>query len=627
MSDQLNIGYSSEWSSETNNQGNDQKVYTFRGENLKHIPFEVYENNENYEQFVFLVPRDDNNENNDENNNKNNEKFPTSRFLADLLSPKISKYHKLDKKRVSFEIKTKHRGDFNKILNFAKNGTISLTSDEVEYFREVMRILGNTTELANFCPEVHQDITKENIFIRINQKRDGFLSIEDELNYISSHFDELYNEYEEQLSLLDCDILERIFHNPNLKVLNEDILFTFALNLYEQSDQYSSLFENILFSNVSKNNIQKFLELFDVNQINAEIWRRLSERILNDLSTDSLEAMYNQNIDQYNSRYGHKLNIIEYLTQKCGGNVKEKGEIIVKSSKSNGELENIFEQSDDKSFCTANNSNGWILFDFKQRRVQIDTYSLKTGKSQYHLKNWCLEASDDGNIFEVIGREEDCSKLNGQSQQSEFKAKHNKPQRYIRLRMDGVNWNNNYCLELNQIGFTGQLLYYLSFLNHESNNLKVLNINEYLSHKCNGKIVSAGLISVSCSPPLNSGNYENLFDDSDGSNAIINSNSAGAYILFDFKNIRVNVKNYTLKCQSYYLKSWVLEASDDPSNFIPIDEENECKELNGAYKLSTFNTKHDQFQRYIRLRMTDTNWNGNFYLSLNQIIFYGFVQE
>ena len=47
-----------------------------------------------------------------------------------------------------------------------------------------------------------------------------------------------------------------------------------------------------------------------------------------------------------------------------------------------------------QSFPITGNSNLWILFDFKKRKVQINTYYLKTRYSQYHMKNWFLEASN-----------------------------------------------------------------------------------------------------------------------------------------------------------------------------------------------------------------------------------------
>ena len=123
----------------------------------------------------------------------------------------------------------------------------------------------------------------------------------------------------------------------------------------------------------------------------------------------------------------------------------------------NRPVENIVEE-DNRWFRTKNEPDSWIKFDFKERKVLLDHYTLKTIdwiEGSYHLKNWVLEVSDDDNNFTEIDRHENCGLLNGLQKRATFKVSHSTPARFVRLRQTDKNWWGHNDLYLNQIEFSG----------------------------------------------------------------------------------------------------------------------------------------------------------------------------
>ena len=110
---------------------------------ILNVPFEIYDND-----FLFIV---------------NDEKFETSRFISDILSPKISQTHKTDPTFDTFVINTKEKGNFSHILNLATFNQVNIPEIEIPFFIEVTKILGN--ESINIIENNSaSQITKNNVF-------------------------------------------------------------------------------------------------------------------------------------------------------------------------------------------------------------------------------------------------------------------------------------------------------------------------------------------------------------------------------------------------------------------------------------------------------------------------------
>ena len=415
--------------------------YHLNPDNIKHISFDSFEND-----FIFIV---------------NGKSYRTNRFVADLISPKISNLHKIDGSISSFEITTGVNGDFNKILEYAKMKEIELETDELRYFLTIMRLLENYEEYVAHTPALNEEISFDNALWRIKLKKDILLDYDEELNFIATNFEEFVTNYHQDFLTLNVQLMEEIFNNENFKISDEDVLLDFIIDLYQASTDYTPLFGNVMFMLATSPYIEKFVKVFDFNLIDNNIWKQISVRLLSEVSKESRNAYKEANKELIKKRY-QVYPIIEHLTEEHGGNIHLKGVIEIKASSSlfESKVENIVEDND-KYFVTEVSPNQWVQLDFKDKKVLLKGYVLKTfnhSPGGNHLRNWVLEGSDDGVNFTLLDKEVDCDKLNGRLYTSSFFAYQEKPQRYIRLREIGKDWNNDESLVLCHIELLGKIV-------------------------------------------------------------------------------------------------------------------------------------------------------------------------
>ena len=69
----------------------------------------------------------------------------------------------------------------------------------------------------------------------------------------------------------------------------------------------------------------------------------------------------------------------------------------------------------------------------------------------------------------------------------------------------------------------------------------------------------------------------------------------------------------------------MIEASEDQTNWETLDSQVECQHLNGNCRVYTFQMKNKSKKkfRFVRMRQTDKNCGGSFYLEINNFELYG----
>ena len=161
-----------------------------------------------------------------------------------------------------------------------------------------------------------------------------------------------------------------------------------------------------------------------------------------------------------------------------------------------------------------------------------------------------------------------------------------------------------------------------------------LGIIDYLRTK--GKNQLKNEIAVTSSSYCNnSKNYlpENVFLFDDQSKGFASSDSKDSWICIDFKEHRVIPTDYTIRSigpyftSYYFLKSWAIETSNDNAAWKVIDDVKNDTHLKGNLLVHTFKITQPSAEkvRYIRMRMTDTDWNNCNYLSLDSIEIFGTI--
>jgi hypothetical protein len=94
------------------------------------------------------------------------------------------------------------------------------------------------------------------------------------------------------------------------------------------------------------------------------------------------------------------------------------------------------------------------------------------------------------------------------------------------------------------------------------------------------------------------------------------NNSKDQFVSWDFKNMRVAVTHYFLhsngdRVNGPHLRSWVIEVSEDGSNWREIDRRENYEGLNGSNRSDVFEVRSIVETRFIRIRMIGQNWRGN----------------
>ena len=423
---------------------------TIQSENLQRIHFDKFE-----KDFSFIV---------------NGTIYKTNSFVANILSPTISKLFEKNMKTSCYQINIEYEGDFNQIIQYGEMKTIKINSKQNQYFRNIMKQLGNSDEALQFSKVLQEKISFGNIIERINVKKELDINLNEEIEFISSNFHEFHSKYPEALTKFGVDIVEQIISNNKLIIYDEKELFDIILQLYLKSKDYSSLFSYIIFMNLSKESIQEFIKHFDINYINKFIWEKISLLLKQDISIQAKESYQKSYYYRYQKRYLPKKrqeNIFQYLNQMCGANAHMKEIIqITSSSQSIGTISNIIEKND-SDFATTDALDSWIQFDFKERNIIFDSYTLKSGNYEFSrmimdgdepLTNWALEVSNDGQYYRQVDRQTNCDLLKERLKTATFKVSISTPVRFVRLRRLGKNSGFSHrTLRLSQIEFSGYI--------------------------------------------------------------------------------------------------------------------------------------------------------------------------
>ena len=81
------------------------------------------------------------------------------------------------------------------------------------------------------------------------------------IEVIASNFEEIDKE---KLKKFSIEILEDIFRSDKLFLNDENSLFQFIFELYEQDHSYAVLFEYVAFCNISEEMFDTFVDKFDI---------------------------------------------------------------------------------------------------------------------------------------------------------------------------------------------------------------------------------------------------------------------------------------------------------------------------------------------------------------------------
>ena len=142
-------------------------------------------------------------------------------------------------------------------------------------------------------------------------------------------------------------VVHSIISNENLVIESEDSLYEFIKELFKERKENESeidkmsFLEEIEFTRLSEDKFNDFIENFSSGEMTGRLWKKLCKCFYTNMKKSSTNDVKNcryfksQRIE-FDGNESHRFEgIIHYLTQKCGGNVSDKGIVNVKQTLTN----------------------------------------------------------------------------------------------------------------------------------------------------------------------------------------------------------------------------------------------------------------------------------------------------
>jgi hypothetical protein len=379
-------------------------------------------------------------------------------YAAAFISPKIARSRLLDGTITEFVIATKDPAHlFENFLSVAQGSEVSIEPSALVFFLSVAEELENDEFADLISAQFEHELNFEVCLARLlsPQQRERCGAVE--MGFLASHFHEIS---QHDFDRLDIDSLREILSHPSLKISTEDSLFDLI-----SSSGHFELLEYVRFDCLRLECVHRFVEWSRDSfcHLNPAIWASICERL--SLSVRS------------NRRRGRQANsfkkpwhadspldgIIAFLTQRCGGNVHDRGLVNVASMSTNGvnHPKHIADLSVDSKFVSDGRSGQWISYEFRTGTVCPSGYAIRSqfdyGPGNCHPKTWVLEISMDGSTWAIVDERIDNYELNGRNVTCYFGIREDLRQdcRFVRLRQTGKTHNNNDYLHFSSLEIFG----------------------------------------------------------------------------------------------------------------------------------------------------------------------------
>lgn len=358
---------------------------------------------------------------------------------AEFLSPIVSRIHHSDPTIDSIYFKYPQNGAFSPFEELFSDETIKLitqisdgeevtiSSEQANKMQQVSILLCNDElfkSMQALYPQSGDESVIESNFRKLElfQCISNLPAITEEIdkgeiiNAISSHF---YSIDQEKLKKLGKPILFEIISNENLKIESEDSLFDFINELFND-DNYESnytnidFYEKLMFGNLSEDKFKEFSLKISGCEMTSPLWSSIRQRFIGKESVKDRYKSKNQtkpkkDLKSFPYECDSFNGIIRALTRECGGNVEDKGVVLVTSTEGYGGPPKCAADLDDLNSIryTNNEKNGFIQYDFKEKKVRPTFYSIRSrnaGKNDYHLQSWVIEGSNSGMTGKFLTR-------------------------------------------------------------------------------------------------------------------------------------------------------------------------------------------------------------------------------
>jgi len=381
-------------------------------------------------------------------------------FCAELISNLVFQFRTLDPFFSSYTVKTIDKnGSFNKIIDFMYGEELILEQSDLLFFYSIGNEL-QIQEIVELSVFKMEELTHENIYIRVSEKISIDAPLDQEIEFIASNF----SSFSQNLFIyFPIGFIESIISSKDLVIPNEGTLFRFILNAIEHYGVDSTyLLGYVNCDYLNPNEMEEYFEKSMKQPLSSGVLESLRRRLLCHviaLDRQSGHRLSNMTFSFENDYFN---GVFRYLSQVYGGNVYSTGAVGFQSSGTKwGTISNIVSDDDDSYWGTTHRKNSWLRFDFALSPLLLSGYSIKTNGSNFNVyqpKSWKLEASNDLFQWVLVDNIENFTKFRQANNVSHyFPAATNVYYRYYTITMTDNNWNNRESLAICQIEFFGSL--------------------------------------------------------------------------------------------------------------------------------------------------------------------------
>ncbi|OHS93485.1 hypothetical protein TRFO_40241 [Tritrichomonas foetus] len=414
----------------------------------------------------------------------NGKDYQTTKFIADILSPRIERLRRIDPTFCDYSFTTHHKGNFNRVLQLAvEDEDFVIKEKERPFFIEVLEEFKNL-DVLNILPEFEGDLSIENVVSRlVIQTRifseDTLTIVNKELDYIAKNF---FLIPQNELLSLPIEQIHVIFANPELCTENEDLLINFIFQLIENAyktldltqeipqgedsplKEIYALLEFIDFNKLTKESMEKFVKIFEYGNFTNGIWQSICNCLLSHYeTTPNNPVRYPTKIEFSEGK--EKNGIITYLCGKYG-DVIQNGLIKAVSSSIFDEKsfpQNATKITDDSKFATlGNDPDQWMYYKFIDFTIIPTHYSIRAESNlEANINqpiNWVIESSTNGESWVVIDKHENEAGMNAKNALIVFPIEKPLRSNYIRIRQTGANSGGKNYLAFSALELFGTII-------------------------------------------------------------------------------------------------------------------------------------------------------------------------
>ena len=395
----------------------------------------------------------------------NGREYKCSRLQAVLLSQRAYRMLMSDRMIDRININVTEPGSFDEIMRLVYGEPIFITPENQLFLACCAHELENDELMETLVQSgLGKETDTSNVVSQIKLKHEAHMDCQRESDFLAAHFCDVGFD---RLAMLSSFELEQVLASSDLKLESEDQLFSVIHRLIrEKGNSYAALFRYVKFQFLQERNLKKFLGCVFPDYIES-VWDSIGE-FLHEFRNSKSEYLLAK-LKRYSSmrsdkraikvngdwRYG----INEQLRSMGCGNphTRELLEITASGTTLNN-CHNLVDYGWHSCWCSTDESNSYVQFDFKNLRVCVRGYCLRSGNGSNGLRSWVLESSDDGKTWDSID-ERNTEDLIGHFVAKQYKCqvKMTSYRQYFRIRQRGKNRDGNDTLCLSELEFLGKI--------------------------------------------------------------------------------------------------------------------------------------------------------------------------